>query len=81
MHEWGIATGIVEKIKTAADKNGLKKVVTAEIKLGTKLEIPVTEFIDCLTVLTKDNVLFNGCNFKVEHIESNLASLESIEGE
>ncbi|MFA6216227.1 MAG: hydrogenase/urease maturation nickel metallochaperone HypA [Candidatus Omnitrophota bacterium] len=82
MHEWGIASNIIEKIKENALENGIAKVVAAEIKLGKSLHIGIDEFRDCLQVLAqKEAGSVHGCRFDIEEVDSKLATLASIEGE
>lgn len=79
MHEWGIAQGIIDKIKTAARDNSIEKVSRAQIKLGRKLGISRDEFLFCLKSVSQKDELLEGCDFRVEEIDSKLASLEAIE--
>ncbi len=81
MHEWGVASGIITKIKDAAKANGLKEVTAAEITLGKGLGIKEEEFRGCLEVLVKSDTALGNCCFRINSVDSNLAGLENIEGE
>ena len=80
MHEWGIATNIIEKIRKYAIMNKLKKVTLAEITLGKGLHIGLDEFRACLVALAKDDCV-SACTFEIKEDDSKLARLELLEGE
>jgi len=81
MHEWGIASSILEKIVNAAKKNCLGAVTRVEIRLGRGLGIGKEEFLFCLKTITRDEESFKRCTFDIEMVDSNLASIESIESD
>ncbi|OGS03768.1 MAG: hypothetical protein A2339_07760 [Elusimicrobia bacterium RIFOXYB12_FULL_50_12] len=81
MHEWHLAANIVEKIEKAAAENGLRQVTRAEILLGRGLGIAESEFSECLKISTNGKKIFAECCFDIKLVESNLASIENIEGD
>jgi hydrogenase nickel incorporation protein HypA/HybF len=69
MHEFSIASSIVEKVVEFAEQHGISKVVGVRLEVGELTCVDVEQLRFCLEAITHDTVVEN-CAFEVETVDA-----------